>query len=138
MTETLSHWQAALSKDAGLALQIVHDVDSRSAERRCHNSVLHLAVGGYMNGAEDEHRQIVQLLLAHGADPNVANDAGKTPLHLACEIETRDALNVEALLAHGANPRLADNHGRTAYDLVARAGYEVELIQASLAKHRKD
>jgi uncharacterized protein len=50
--------------------------------------------------AHGGHRAIVELLLAHGADPN-ANRAGFTALHAA--IMRRDDAMVRALVAHGAD-----------------------------------
>ena len=53
--------------------------------------------------AHSGHEELVDFLLARGADPNAAA-AGFTPLHVA--ILRRDAMMVSALLGHGADPNV--------------------------------
>jgi len=53
--------------------------------------------------------KFAKLLLAHGADPNIRDTHGRTPLHEKTSVEV-----AEALLAAGADPQLADQKGRTA------------------------
>eukprot|EP00731_Ephydatia_muelleri_P036965 Em0365g3a len=62
--------------------------------------LLHLAIGG---GMFDK----VQVLLQCGADPNVAREDGRTPLHLACEQQLMEF--VRLLVEHGANVNAVDN-----------------------------
>jgi len=53
--------------------------------------------------AERGHLDVVKLLLEHGADPNVQDDEGETPLHHAAA--WRDNVDiVRLLLEHGADP----------------------------------
>ena len=61
------------------------------------------------------HKEMIELLLTHGADPNVSDPHG-TPLQLA--IERNLPYDVELLLANGADPDLttvvwAIMHGKT-------------------------
>jgi ankyrin repeat protein len=62
-----------------------------------------LGLGG---AAFHGHWRLCQFLLEHGADANVALDAGETPLHLAACKANRPAYDavVRVLLAHGADP----------------------------------
>jgi ankyrin repeat protein len=53
----------------------------------------------------------IQLLLAQGANPNVSNEYGYTPLYWAANYNPISV--VELLLAHGANPNIADHDGQT-------------------------
>jgi ankyrin repeat protein len=55
---------------------------------------------------------VMQMLLAAGADINHRNHNGMTALMLACQEGQIKA--AEFLLAHGADPRYKDKHGRTA------------------------
>lgn len=72
---------------------------------------------------------LLDVLLQNGADPNLANSEGETPL---IQIAQNDKTNsdspdaqrlktqlrmVKALLAHGADPKLRDKAGNTAFSL---------------------
>jgi ankyrin repeat protein len=50
------------------------------------------------------HESLAMFLLAAGANPNAADDAGRTALHYAVRNARHDLL--KALLAHGANPNV--------------------------------
>lgn len=58
------------------------------------------------------HSECVRFLLFEGANPNIANDAKDTCLHVAPSLEV-----AELLLAHGANPAAIDQYERTPYEL---------------------
>jgi ankyrin repeat protein len=51
-----------------------------------------------------DRREVLRLLLTHGADPNARGINDYTPLHLA--VSQRDEQAMELLLAHGADPSL--------------------------------
>jgi ankyrin repeat protein len=56
----------------------------------------------------------------HGADPNIQNEKGRTPLHTAAfrgRVEV-----VELLLVYGADPTVKDKDGRTPLDLARVKG----------------
>jgi ankyrin repeat protein len=55
-------------------------------------------------------RAMVELLLVHGADVNVRDPRGITPLHMAAEKGDKEL--VELLLAHGADVNAKDAYGR--------------------------
>jgi len=70
-----------------------------------------------------------QLLLAHGADPNVADEQGRTPLHLvlASRLVRDPTAFVKLLLDHGADAARRDRAGRTPLDeALAHVGEHAE------------
>lgn len=60
------------------------------------------------------HRDIVDLLLARGADVNVREGGGMTVLHEAAALGSMEY--VKLLLAHGANPRARTDEGKLPED----------------------
>ena len=52
--------------------------------------------------------EVVQLLLARGADVNRANQAGRTGLHWACGVNGHSDV-VQLLLEYGGDMSLTDN-----------------------------
>ena len=81
---------------------------------------LHEAAGG-------GHKDIVALLLAHGADVNARDVGGRTPLHEAAAGGHKDI--VALLLAHGADANARDINGRTPLFDAGRA----DVMEALLA-----
>ena len=68
------------------------------------------------------HIELVQLLLDHGADPNIPHAEGlSTPLDYAAI--KGNASIAAMLLDHGANIKAADRSGSTALHLAAARGY---------------
>jgi len=59
----------------------------------------------------------VELLLRHGADPNVRDSAGNTALHRAAENGVTDVVAV--LLRYGADPNARNKEGRTPLHVAA-------------------
>ena len=76
-------------------------------------SPLHLA-------AESGHTEIVEILLEHGAHPNLPDIEGTTPLHLS--IYYRHPATVEALIKHDANPNAQNYQGFTPLHFAAENG----------------
>ena len=76
----------------------------------------------------------VDSLLRRGADPNVNDRYGRTPLVLAAAYGRADG--VRLLLDHGANPNQKDNVGETPLVWAAKDGY-TEVVGLLLA-HRAD
>ena len=81
--------------------------------------------------------EIVKLLLARHANPNIDDRFGKTALYSAAQYGFLDIANV--LLDNGANPNKADHNGFTALNQAAFHGYAdmVKVLLASGAEHAK-
>ena len=77
--------------------------------------LLHVAVGMWC----DDNAEMVRFLLAAGADPNVADEKGRRPLHDAAQYCHPDA--VKLLLDAKADFRATDHDGRTALHCLAMA-----------------
>ncbi|MFZ4076808.1 MAG: ankyrin repeat domain-containing protein [Legionellaceae bacterium] len=70
--------------------------------------------------------EVVNLMLAHGVDPTLADVEGRTPLHWAAYYGFKDVTS--ALLYAGADPTVQDTHGETARDFAAGRDLD-EMIQ---------
>jgi ankyrin repeat protein len=64
-------------------------------------------------------RESVRALLEAGADPNVRQQGGYTPLHTAAHND--DAELARLLLDHGADPAVKTDDGQTAADMAGAA-----------------
>jgi len=51
--------------------------------------------------ADKNYKDVVELLLAHGADVNAKDDKGKTPLDVAIKSEQSNKEIIELLRKHG-------------------------------------
>lgn len=68
----------------------------------------------------EENRDMIQLLLNHGARLETKSTNKRPPLHRA--VEWADLSLVSRLLTAGADPTRVDQHGRTARDLARELG----------------
>jgi ankyrin repeat protein len=75
---------------------------------------------------------VLRILLEAGANPNVRQSAGWTPLHSSAA--NGDVTSVELLLASGADPTATNDEGRSVLDLATERGDEATLdrIQSAL------
>jgi ankyrin repeat protein len=81
------------------------------------NTPLHLA-------ASLHEAQIIQQLIAAGADPNTLNRSGQRPIHCALEsaLDSTVAESIKALIAGGADPNALGRDGLAALHRAAKEG----------------
>jgi hypothetical protein len=79
------------------------------------------------------HTEIVVMLLEAGANPNVPDNDGYTPLHDVAEMGDCQPAGImlKALLAAGADTNLREKNGRTPSEL---AGYAMPSFQTTLSQ----
>ena len=89
------------------------DINARQRHRRGMWTPLHwVAQRGLTNG--------IACLLANGADPNVTDDKGQTPLHFIAQ-KGVGKNQVELLIEHGADLNARDDAGQTPLDYAKKA-----------------
>src|SRR4051794_2963203 len=81
-----------------------------------------------------QHTEIVTMLLEAGANPNVPDNDGYTPLHDVAEMgDCQPArMMLKALLAAGAGTNLREKNGRTPSELAESMGYTVPSFPTTL------
>ncbi|XP_053614965.1 ankyrin repeat and LEM domain-containing protein 1-like [Plodia interpunctella] len=77
--------------------------------------LLHLAVGV---DPPDKSEEFTDILLKYGADPNVCNNDGITPLHIAAIWGRVD--NLKLLIGCGGDPSLQDLDGHSSFDYAVK------------------
>jgi len=89
------------------------------------------ALTAALQSTNGQHIGIMELekLLASGANPNLQNNAGKTPLMLACELNANFEI-ILALIQSGADPKLTDQSGKTAIDYTSQENVSNILLAA--------
>ena len=81
-------------------------------------------------GPWDNKGEVIEALLAAGADPNARDEDASTPLHEAASFNYNPTV-IETLLAAGADPKALDKHGRT--PLHWATVYNDAVVEALLA-----
>ena len=85
------------------------------------------------NVMTEEQFDIVAYLIANGADVNIQNDVGITPLYLAAYVE-----NAKLLLDGGAAINIRDRNGNTPLHILAAEGQESYEVLAFLIENKAD
>jgi len=83
------------------------------------------------------HEKIVEMLLKHGADPNIREQGGYTPLHAAAQNGDEDM--IRALLYGGADLGLKSDDGKLPLDLALEEGHTeaARLLEEGITKRFK-
>ena len=87
---------------------------------------------------EKGYKDVVEMLLDKGAQPNKEDDRGQFPLHWAVlKSQCFRKEMVQLLLERGADPHRADKWGKTPLQLASEMGYEEvaqKMIKQTTAK----
>lgn len=96
-------------------------IDPNARSSHGGSTALHCAVDYHHHEGRtvDEAVNMVDSLSARGADPNLPDTHGSTPLHLAMQ-RGQEPRVVKALLEAGADPDVRDGKGRTPSELLQR------------------
>jgi ankyrin repeat protein len=92
--------------------------------------------GSYaLNAAAVENEvDVIRVLLDRGADPNVQNSQGDTPLICATKYAGGKAATLELLVKGGTDLGMKDNKGNTALDYAKAKGQQeaISMLEGSL------
>ena len=130
------HFAAYRNCKESAALLLSKNVDIHAKTTNYFGTALHIAV-------RNRYPEIIELLLAHGADVNEKDRSGETALHIAIVNEGCGKKSViEILLAGNANIYALDKKGRTVMQRAADSGCleAIELLEqhaARIAEHEK-
>jgi ankyrin repeat protein len=113
---TALHFAAFFNRAAIARELIAHGADAAAVARNA------MKVTPLHSAAAAHSAEIVQLLLEHGAPPNLQQQGGWTPLHEAAQIGDVEMLN--ALLKYDADPHIKSDDGRTPVDMARAKGQD--------------
>lgn len=119
--DTPLHLAAAGYRVEIVQLLLASGADPNAAGNRRRSSPLHYAADGFITGsAWDEKRQVetIRCLLDYGADFQLQDLNGATPLHRA--VRTRCAAAVRCFLKAGADPTVRNKPGSTPFHLAVQ------------------
>ena len=115
--------------DARVIEQAIQVFNINSANHR-RNTALHLAV------LHHKRPKLIELLIAHGADPELANLEGNTPLHLA--VIKGSTRHLRSLLRNGASPNAQNNEVQTPLHISVRNDSTLDSKALLLANAETD
>ena len=89
------------------------------------------------SAASAGHTKIAELLLQHGADPNIREQGGYTPLHIAAQ--NGDLEMISTLIYGGADLDAKSDDGKIPFDLALEVGHSkaARLLQEGITKRFK-
>ena len=118
------HLAAAFGGHEATALLLTHGAHiHRFSRNPMHNQPLHACI------ALSQNIETVRLLIAQGADVNMEQAGGYTPLHQAAAAGHAEL--TEILLEAGANPSCLCNQGKTPADYARERNHQGVLEQLS-------
>lgn len=104
--------------------QVIYQLVKLKVRARSGRTILHLAcckevaILGRYPACQFPSSHLAEVLLKVGADPNIKDDDGNTPLHLTAMTKPCPSSVVQVLLANGAHIDTVNNAGETFVDLL--------------------
>jgi len=135
---TALHW--ATMKGHGAVVQtLVESGSSLNLVDIQGRTPLHLAVAtlGICRGFEEKRfcRDMIRYFLENAANPDVGDENGTCPIHLAAEIGDEDTICL--LVSHGGSVHVRDNEGESAIFYAIR-GAHICIIQKLVEEYKVD
>ena len=139
----LACWITALGMSGIIGTATAGDVEAlyQAAGNGKHSEVARLLKSGVdansrtksgsyaLNAAAVENEiDVIQILIAHEADPNVQNRQGDTPLICATKYAGGKPETVELLVKAGTDLGIRDNSGKTALDYAKAKGQQEAIL----------
>ena len=95
----------------GVSLHLLDIHDNPTETANYGTTPLYTAVDNWWKVSEEKHLLTIQLLLQNGADPNIQNELGSTPIIIASTYADKNAISL--LLEYGADVTLTQISGMT-------------------------
>ena len=131
LNKAVNHLQYGRSGDKRLA-KLKELIESGAeldfSNKNISKSLKDIVIFAPMNYSHAETIEILELMLAHGADINIYQEDGLTPLMWAAI--GGDMITAEFLLANNADAKLRDNYNETAYDMTTIEEFKAMLKEA--------
>ncbi|ORX65884.1 ankyrin [Anaeromyces robustus] len=91
-----------------------------------------------MQVCKGKNQEILKLLIAYGANPNIQDNNGKTSLIYLCGNKRyyRDSAIAEYVLENGANPLIKDNNGKSPL-IWASQCKKIKMVETLIKKGAK-
>ena len=106
--ETVLHFLAIENELDSVAAMAKNGIDVNCINKFGKSVLMEVVLLGY--------EKIARLLLEHGADPNLTDNEGNTPLHHACDCGAPESL-IAVLEAFGADWNVKNDYGERPKDL---------------------
>ena len=105
----------------------IHAVDNEESTPLTQAILLH-------SDEKSEGVNTISLLLEYGADPDLRDGEGDTPLLSAVKVGSHTSDEIEVLLEGGADPCLADRNGKLPVEIASTGSIQGMLIEAGGAR----